>query len=131
MTEIRRLIGIYAADGSLRGEVAYAVAKVLGRRHCALCEITHGWSLFEKRSSRACRAGLPVPFDLVHLDERSPMLVEASEGRAPLVLAETVDGFVEVVDRGTLESLGGDPERLVAAIEDTAGRLGLGFAASA
>jgi hypothetical protein len=118
MAVIRRLIGVYDAKGSFGGEVAYSVGKILGRRHCALCEITHGWSPVEKRASRACRAGLPVPFELVHLDGRTPAITEASEGRTPTVLAETDEGLVELVDSDALNLLGRDPQRLVSAIED-------------
>ncbi len=36
-----RLIGVYDADGTLRGELGYWVGARLGRRHCSLCDITH------------------------------------------------------------------------------------------
>jgi hypothetical protein len=39
---IARLIGVYNAEGSLRGELAYLLGKLTGRAHCALCDITHG-----------------------------------------------------------------------------------------
>ncbi len=130
MAVVRKLIGVYDAKGSFRGEVAYTVGKILGRRHCALCEITHGWSPVEKRASRACRAGLPVPFEIVHLDERTPAAVEASEGRTPTVLAETDEGLVELVDRETLDRLDRDPQFLVAAIEDAVVARGLDWSRS-
>lgn len=130
MAGIRRLIGVYDAEGTFRGEVTYVVGRMLGRRHCALCEITHGWSPLEKRSSRACRSGLPVPFDLLHLDERPPVIADATEGKAPVVLAETDAGLVELLDRDALEALDGDPERLVGAVEEAAALAGLAFAGS-
>jgi hypothetical protein len=37
-----RLVGVYDADGTPRGEIAYWVGARLGRTHCALCDITHG-----------------------------------------------------------------------------------------
>ncbi len=39
---IRRLVGVYHADGTLLGEVSYFVGARLGRAHCSLCDITHG-----------------------------------------------------------------------------------------
>jgi hypothetical protein len=33
------LIGVYAADGTVTGELAYFVGARLGRAHCALCDI--------------------------------------------------------------------------------------------
>lgn len=38
---VRRLVGVYHANGGLRGEVAYVVGKFLGTAHFALCDITH------------------------------------------------------------------------------------------
>ena len=38
---VTRLIGVYDADGSLVGELRYALRKVTGRGHCSLCDLTH------------------------------------------------------------------------------------------
>ena len=59
---IVRLVGVYDADATMRGELAYWVGARLGRTHCALCEITHGMAR-ERSEWKTCRAGLPVPFD--------------------------------------------------------------------
>ena len=40
--QIVRLIGVYDANGTLSGELAYWIGARLGRRHCSLCDITHG-----------------------------------------------------------------------------------------
>ena len=37
------LVGVYDADGGIRGEVSYVVGHLLHRRECALCDITHTW----------------------------------------------------------------------------------------
>jgi hypothetical protein len=52
---VRRLVGVYDADGTLRGEVGYWVGARLGRAHCALCDITH--SPIRERSGLAWTAG--------------------------------------------------------------------------
>jgi hypothetical protein len=119
MTVIRSLIGVYDADGSIRGELAYVVGRALGRRHCALCEITHG-RVRESEQWPACREGLPVPFEAVHLDERSAAVRAASDGRAPCVLAQTDGGLSVLVGAAELEACVGDPRRLVAALEAAA-----------
>ena len=57
--KIVRLIGVYDANGTLRGEIAYWIGARLGRRHCSLCEVTHG--LFAVKGDwKRCRDGLPV-----------------------------------------------------------------------
>jgi hypothetical protein len=109
--------GVYEADGTLAGELAYWIgAHVTGTRHCALCEITHG-SFREKARWRELADALPVSFEAVHLDERDPAVAAASEGRAPCVLALREGGEVEVVlDATQLEALDGDPDRLAGAL---------------
>lgn len=114
-----KLVGIYDADGTLTGELRYWVgAHMTGTRHCALCEITHG--LFrEKVGWREVAKGLPVPFEAVHLDERSPEQVEASEGHTPCVLAVRADGSVEMlIGPEELGAMDGDPSRLAAALSE-------------
>lgn len=117
---IVRLVGIYDANGSIPGEIAYWVGARLGTRHCALCEITHGL-VREKKEWRDCASRLPVPFEGLHLDEISPEMVAVVAGRAPCVVAERADGSFEIViDRDQLESCDGSPKRLAALIEEIA-----------
>ena len=85
------LVGVYDARGSLRGELAYAWGKLTGRAHCALCDITHRGVRRRPELDRWIRT-LPVPLELVHLDERTDDVVAASEGRTPCVLARTPAG---------------------------------------
>lgn len=132
MRTIRGLVGVYDADGTLRGEVAYWVGARLGRAHCALCDITHG--TFRRRPDwDRCAAGLPVPFVTHHRDE-----VDELAAPPPYVAAETDDGLVVLVDRDGLEGLAvpvdgdddpatGPQERLVAAIEAAATAHGLAW----
>jgi hypothetical protein len=92
MTQVRRLIGVYDADGGLRGEIAYLAGKVAGR-HCTLCDITHS-PVRRRREWDAYASTLPVPFDLVHRNERSRAVAEATEGREACVVAECDDGSI-------------------------------------
>jgi hypothetical protein len=116
VTTIVRLIGVYDAEGTLRGEAAYWIGARLGRRHCSLCEVTHG--LFtEKNEWRSCRDGLPVPFDTYHRDDQPPQIRVISENRAPVVVAETTTGHVVLLDGQRIEEADGDPHQLVELIE--------------
>lgn len=119
------LTGVYHAEGTLRGELAYVVGKALGRAHCALCDITHG-TVRERPEWKACRAGLPVPFATVHLDERSPEVAAATDGWTPCVVAHTADGqIVRLLGPDDLEACGKDPAAMVAAVERAADGTGL------
>src|SRR5256885_13455285 len=110
------LTGVYNAEGSLLGELRYVVGRRLGRTHCALCEITHG-HVREKAAWRRARARLAVPFTAVHLDERDQHERDASDGRTPCVLAHTADGVHLLLGPVELERCAGDPDALVATIE--------------
>ena len=90
MTTVRRLIGVYDADGGLRGEIAYLAGKLAGR-HCTLCDITHS-PVRRRREWDSYISSLPVPFDLVHRNERSAPLERVTEGREACVVAECRDG---------------------------------------
>jgi hypothetical protein len=92
VTTVIRLIGVYDADGGLRGEIAYLAGKVAGR-HCTLCDITHS-PVRRRREWDAYASTLPVPFDLVHRNERSRAVAEATEGREACVVAECDDGSI-------------------------------------
>ncbi len=119
-TRPTRLIGVYDANGSIPGEIAYWVGARLGSRHCALCEITHG-TFREKAEWRECRSHLPVPFEELHLDEVSAEVMPLVEGKAPCVVAESPDGSLAIViDRDQLERCDGEPERLARLVESVA-----------
>ena len=121
---IVRLVGVYDADSTLRGELAYWVGARVGRRHCSLCEITHG--LVRQRPEwKACRANLPVPFDTYHRDDQPDAIRSAATGRAPVVVAETDAGHVVLLTRADLETCDGSIDLLVEAIERSAELLGL------
>ncbi len=91
-----RLVGVYDANGSIPGEIAYWVGARFGTRHCALCEITHG--VFRQKSEwRECQSSLSLPFEALHLDYIPPEMSATVEDRAPCVVAERGDGSMEIV----------------------------------
>lgn len=114
---LRRVVGVYDADHTLLGEAAYWVGARLGRRHCALCDITHG--LFTaKREWTECRSELPYTFDTYHRDDQPETVRAALVGRAPAVAAELDDGSVVVLlGEHELEACGGDVHQLIAAVD--------------
>ncbi len=113
---IVRLVGVYDADGTVRGELAYWVGARLGRRHCALCDITHG-SVRQRPEWKACRAGLPVPFDTYHRNDQPADVRAVAGGQAPVVVAETDEGYVLLLGPQALDACGGTIRGLTAAIE--------------
>jgi hypothetical protein len=123
-TEVRRLIGVYDADGTLRGELSYWINARFGKAHCALCDITHGLAR-TKAEWKLNRATLPVPFDTYHRDDQPEAVRAATGDTAAVVVAETADGIVLLVGPSELEGCHGSPDALVLAIDAALARHGL------
>ena len=127
---IDRLIGVYDADGGLRGELAYALGRLRGGAHCALCDITHR-GLRRKPAWDEMATRLPVPFGLVHRNERSDAVERASRGCVPCVLAHTTGGLVLLLGPDELQRARGDVARFAAALHEGARVAGLRWPAGA
>lgn len=123
-TRVVRLIGVYDAEGTVRGELAYWIGARLGRAHCSLCDITHG-SVREKPAWKQCRADLPVAFDTYHRDDQPDAVRSAVGGVAPFVVAETDAGIVDLLGPTELDACGGTIEAFLAAIERAVAERGL------
>jgi hypothetical protein len=109
-------IGIYDADATVWGELTYWVGARLGRRHCALCDITHGM-FTRRREWMQCAEDLPVDFHAYHRNDAPPDALGVASGSFPVVLARRSDQMIEVVlDAGQLEALEASPQRLLAAL---------------
>lgn len=123
---VERLVGVYDADHTLRGELSYWIGARLGRAHCSLCDITHG--MFRQRADwKACREGIPVRFDTYHRDDQPDAVRAALAGVAPAVVAETNDGVVVLLGPDELAACHGSPEHLVASIEGAVDAHGLAW----
>ena len=126
---VESLTGVYHADGTVTGELKYALGKMLGTAHCALCDITHR-GISEKGDFERCRDALPVPLSTVHLDERDDSLRAFTEGKTPCVVAHTAEGLVMVLDEAALDACGGDVVRFRDALEAAMEAGGLVFGAA-
>jgi hypothetical protein len=117
-----RVVGIYNADGGLSGELRYAFNKVTGRSDCGLCDLTHGWNAFGKRSWRdACRAS-SVPIELIHRDEATESQLAAA-GDLPAVLVGEEGDWRVAADRVLISSLRDDPAALLDHLEERIQRI--------
>ncbi len=104
---ITRIVGVYRADGGLRGELQYLAGHYFRGRSCSLCEITHS-PLRRKAAWDAAVADLGIPFDLLHLNELTPELADFVGDRAACVLAETPGGHVMLLGNDDLTAIDGD-----------------------
>jgi len=123
---ITGLVGVYDAEGSLRGELTYWVGARLGRAHCALCDITHG--IFRERDDwTRCRASLPVPFATYHRDDQPADVRDLLGTHLPAVVAVTGEEHVLLVGPDALDDCHGSPEALVEALTSAAASAGLAW----
>ena len=90
------LIGVYAADGGVLGELRYVLGKARGTAHCALCDITHGLARRKSSWDRACE-DFDIPIRLVHLNERSSAETAACTLGTPTILARWADGGITAI----------------------------------
>lgn len=105
-------IGIYDADSTIIGEVSYWIGARLGRRHCSLCDITHG--VFTERAEwKLCRERLHVPFVTFHRNDAPPDVLSVAEGSFPCILARRNEQLTLVLRPADLELLDGSPEALM------------------
>jgi len=118
---IRRLVGVYDADSTVRGELAYWVGARLGRRHCSLCDITHG-SVRAKPEWKECVLGLPVPFDTYHRNDQPDAVRDTLQGVYPAVVAEVDDSHLLLLGPDELDACNGSIDALVDAISAAAAR---------
>ncbi len=126
VARIVRVVGVYDADHTVRGEIAYWIGARLGRRHCSLCDITHG-SLLMRSEWKACRAGMPVPFDTFHRDDQPEAVRAAAAGRTPVVVVETSAGYTVLLGESEIAACEGSIDRLVEAIESAVERQGVAW----
>lgn len=110
---ISELVGVYDADGGLRGEAAYVWGKLRGTAHCGLCDITHA-TVRRKLEWDRMAASLPVPVRLLHLNELDGALrAGVAATGAPVVLARDGSSWRELVRAAELDEMAGS----VAALE--------------
>lgn len=111
-----RFVGIYDADGTLSGELRYALGKLTGRSHCALCDITHGWNPTGSREwQRVCAAANP-DLELVHRDEASADHLAAAAALPSIVMRDG-NHWIEALTRQDIAECDGSPDALVERLE--------------
>ena len=104
-------VGIYNADGTVLGEIAYVLAKYTGRGHCELCDITHGTVRRKPSWDDACsRTGVHI--DLRHRDEVTEEQLMAA-GELPAVIGFSDGQWVRVMGPVELGACNGDPDEFM------------------
>jgi len=117
-TGFEEVIGVYDADGGAIGEARYVIGKLLGRTHCALCDITHS-PVRRKPAWDAMTVRLSVPITLLHVNEMPTDVAAATrEHGVPAVFGRTPSGLVPLLSPSALDTLGGSVERFEISIRE-------------
>ena len=111
------LIGIYNANGGLIGELSYLFGKILGTWNCSLCALSHEL-IREKSHFRDWRHNLPVPFELLHLNEVDEVISRMINGRAPCVIWIENSEIIYVLTDEELCQMDGDEALLMSAVNE-------------
>lgn len=105
--DLRSIVGVYDADGTLAGEVRYWFGARIGRSHCDLCDISHG-TFRAKPAWASMVARARVPIETWHRDDAPVEVLAATGGRLAAVVAVTDRGVVPLLGPAELAALDGD-----------------------
>ena len=114
---LRRLVGVYDADHTRRGELAYAIGHLLGRRTCDLCAITHR-GVRPKAQVEDLVASIGVPFAFIHRDQQPRGMATVTDGALACVVGQIGRSWEILVDRERLAACEGRPDAMVAEIRN-------------
>ena len=102
-----KIYAIYAANGSLIGELEYLWGKFIGTAQCALCDVSHGWNPLGKSAWRS-RAKTEPNIIWLHRDEAPEGLLNAVAGELPYVVADHGHRVEMLLDSDALKACEGE-----------------------
>ena len=80
------LVGIYNADSGAIGELTYLFNKVVRNARCHLCDLTHGWNPYGRRSWKEACWTASVVISFVHRNEATDAQLAAAD-QLPAIVA--------------------------------------------
>ena len=111
-----QVVGIYNADGSVTGELAYVVSKLTGRGSCGLCDVTHGWNPFGRREWKTAMQQSDLDITFIHRDEALPEQLAAA-GQLPSIIGLSDNGWQVIMTASDFAAFKADPGELIAEVE--------------
>lgn len=96
---MKKIIGVYNADGGFVGEIKYVLGKITRKSHCALCDITHGFSITGKREWKEFVSSYPVVIETKHLNEIDNEIRKYIDNNVPCILFVEVDKEGKVISK--------------------------------
>ena len=113
---MNKVVGVYNAEGSLKGELSYILKKLIGLGSCGLCDLTHGWQPIMKRSwQKACSQSV-IDITLLHLNELNDNQ-RAVVKSPPVILQEAQGQWLILMTADEIQQFKGQPQALLAEVE--------------
>ena len=106
------VVGIYNADGSVTGEIAYAASKLTRRGSCELCDVTHGWNPFGRREWKTALQQSDLDITFIHRDEALPEQLAAA-GQLPSIIALSDDSWHVIMSANDIRQCNKSAEQLI------------------
>ena len=110
------IIGVYHANGSLFGKLAYGIGKLVGTRSCALCDISHGL-IRQKRTVTDWQQTFPYRIRFMHLDELDGLTSAYVHGVTPCVILATGSKRSILLSAADLGQINGDEKTFFRLLE--------------
>ncbi|NEO83174.1 MAG: hypothetical protein F6J87_02770 [Spirulina sp. SIO3F2] len=114
--QVEKLYFVWNADWSLAGAMQAIQEWLTQTSTCALCEIAYA-GIRPKAEWQQCQAAIPVPVEILCRNQLSPALQAASGDAFPVVIAQTAQGLILVLEREAIAACEGDVERFRVALE--------------
>ena len=111
-----RIIGVYNADGSIFGELQFAINKLIGKTSCGLFDLTHGWNPFGKASWKHACSSSNVEIELLHRNELTSEQYEAA-GDLPAVIIGNTGEWKKIMSADDILSFSGNASGFLTQIE--------------
>tara|TARA_B110000444_G_C18514979_1_gene443984 strand:+ start:66 stop:440 length:375 start_codon:yes stop_codon:yes gene_type:complete len=116
MIIIKKIICIYNANGTLKGELKYIYNKLFKNIKCSMCEITHNTFMFKKKWDERC-SGFNYKIECLHLDELPKDIKELVTDNAPCVVAQTNSSNIILLKNNELVKIDGSVDLFFNALE--------------
>ena len=99
-----KLFGIYDVDGTVLGEITYLFEKLVFRKTCSLCDITHGGTF---QGKDIWKQNI-FQIEWLHRDEQTESMQSYTRGSLPIVIRPVDGGYETVLSSDELATCQGD-----------------------
>ena len=113
---MKKIVGIYNANGGFWGELNYMVCKVTNKSHCSLCDITHG-KFSAKDEWLELVENFPIKIETVHINEMDKVTKKYVGEKTPCVVYIEDDKRTIIMDEKDLDSCGKEPTEFFKLLE--------------